>query len=72
MSLIEHYPEELGHLDSQIRRYASICGIAAGDTAGLEAVIHDHAAGGHKGTLRALLILRTTVQAKMMDDGMTP
>ena len=72
MSLIEHYPEELGHLDSQIRHYASVCGISAEDTASLDAVIHDHTAAGHQGTLRALLILRTTVQAKMMDDGMTP
>lgn len=71
MSLFEHYPQEIHEIEAQIRHYAAICGLEAGDQTALNAVIHDHTASGARETLRALLILKLKVEASMMDAGIS-
>lgn len=76
MSGFEHYDSELANLDSEIRRYAVVCGVDLANRHELEACLNDHhdgwAADKARETLYGLLILRIKLEAEMLSLGFSP
>lgn len=76
MSGLEHYDRELASLDSEIHRYAVICGIDLGKRPELEACLKNHRADWAddkaRESLQGLLLLRGKVEAEMLAEGLTP
>lgn len=76
MSGFEHYDRELASLDSEIHRYASICGVDLGKRHELEACLNEHHADWTddlaRENLQGLLMLRIKVETEMLEEGLTP
>ena len=76
MSGFEHYDRELAELDSEIHRYALVCGVDLSNRYELEQSLHEHhddrAEDKARESLRGLLILRLKVEAEMLELGFRP
>jgi hypothetical protein len=74
MSGFENYPEELAEIDHEIVRYASICGVDIGNPHALHEVLSNHrdkwADNKARESLRGLLLLRLTLEAEMIAQGL--
>lgn len=75
MSGFENYPEELAQIDREIVRYAAICGIDVGNRYEVReclAAHHENWAGDKaRESLRGLLLLRLTLEAEMITQGLS-
>lgn len=76
MSGFEHYDRELTDLDSEIHRYAAVCGIDLGDRFALERCLAEHHDGWPadkaRETLQGLLVLRLKLEVEMLELGFSP
>lgn len=74
MSGFENYPEELADIDREILHYATICGVDIGNRHALQAVLANHRANWAddkaRESLRGLLLLRLTLEAEMITQGL--
>lgn len=76
MSGLEHYDRELASLDSEIHRYAVICGVDLAKRHEVEACLREHHADWAddkaRESLQGLLMLRIKVETEMLGEGLTP
>lgn len=76
MSGYEHYDRELRDLDSEIHRYAAICGVNLANRHEVEACLRVHhgdwVADKASESLKGLLILRIKVETEMVELGFSP
>lgn len=76
MSGLEHYDRELASLDSEIHRYALICGVDLANHYEVEACLNrphaDWADDKARESLQGLLMLRIKVETEMLEEGLTP
>jgi hypothetical protein len=76
MSGFEHYDRELRDLDSEIHRYAAICGVNLANRHEIEACLRHHhadwAEDKARESLNGLLILRIKLEAEMLELGFSP
>lgn len=76
MSGLEHYDRELASLDSEIHRYALICGVDLANRYEVEACIGRHheqwADDKARESLQGLLMLRIKVETEMLAEGLSP
>lgn len=76
MSGLEHYDRELAELDSEIHRYALICGVDLAKRHEVEACLADHHAewadDKARESLQGLLMLRIKVETEMIAEGLQP
>lgn len=74
MSGFENYPEELAEIDHEIIHYASVCGVDIGNRHALQTVLANHrdnwADDKARESLRGLLLLRLTLEAEMITQGL--
>ncbi|AXS81202.1 hypothetical protein [Dechloromonas sp. HYN0024] len=76
MSGFEHYDRELQDLDSEIHRYAAVCGVNIANRHEVEACLRNHhegwAADKARESLEGLLILRIKLETEMISLGFSP
>jgi len=76
MSGFEHYDRELASLDSEIHRYAMICGINLANRHEIDACLNEHHADWAddkaRESLQGLLMLRLKLETEMLEEGLTP
>ena len=76
MSGFEHYDRELRDLDSEIHRYAAVCGVNLANRFEIEACLRNHhddwAADKARESLNGLLILRIKLETEMIELGFSP
>lgn len=76
MSGFEHYDRELHDLDSEIHRYAALCGVNIANRYEVDACLRNHhdgwAADKARESLEGLLILRIKLEAEMISQGFSP
>jgi hypothetical protein len=76
MSGFEHYDRELTDLDSEIHRYAAVCGVNLANRHEVEACLRQHrdgwAADKARESLEGLLILRIKLETEMIGIGLQP
>jgi hypothetical protein len=74
MSGFENYPQELAGIDREIVRYAALCGIDLNNRYQLQACLAEQGDGGAENkpreSLRGLLLLRMTLEAEMIEQGL--
>lgn len=76
MSGFEHYDRELASLDSEIHRYAMICGINLANRHEIDTCLSEHHADWAddkaRESLQGLLMLRLKLETEMLEEGLTP
>lgn len=76
MSGFEHYDRELQDLDSEIHRYAALCGVDLASRHEVEACLRNHHAAWAddkaRQSLQGLLVLRIKLETEMIEQGFSP
>ena len=76
MSGFEHYDRELRDIDSEIHRYAAICGVNLANRHEVEACLRNHhtawADDKARESLEGLLVLRIKLETEMIELGFSP
>jgi len=76
MSGFEHYDRELRDLDSEIHRYAAICGVNLANRHEVDLCLRNHhadwVADKARESLEGLLILRIKLETEMIALGFSP